>query len=259
MTVRMRDGQLVTDPRLGRLRETDPRSRRWPLRGLMDQEGLDSTAVRSWTWTPGGSSLVPLNLDQGSTGGCVSWTIAHARATEPRRVPVVTNGWALENYYQIQEHDQWAGSARPGDSPNYEGTSVTAGAEWARACGHFTEYRWADLDDPHRAIQEIKATVSWKGAVPWGIDWHEGMFNVDARGFIHVTGAPAGGHSILICGNNERLKAFKLWNSWSVNWGVYGWCWISWEDALRLQGQGGEAYFPVKAVAARKPAEATDR
>lgn len=38
---------------------------------------------------------------------------------------------------------------------------------------------------------------------------------------------PSGGHALMICGYDQGRRAFLARNSWSTDWGIGGYCWIS--------------------------------
>jgi hypothetical protein len=110
-----------------------------------------------------------------------------------------------------------------------------------------TEYRWGfGLDD-------LRLGVGHEGPAVLGIPWHEGMFEPDDSGLIHVTGAVAGGHAICCFGVNEKTKVLRLHNSWGRDWGQNGNCSISFEDMAKLLANEGEACFPVGRMKIKDP------
>jgi hypothetical protein len=88
--------------------------------------------------------------------------------------------------------------------------------------------------------------VGWKGPCVLGINWLEGMEEVDKRGFIHATGHALGGHAILCNGISVKGQYYRLHNSWGPKWGFGGECFISWDDMKNLLKDEGEACIPVR-------------
>jgi hypothetical protein len=205
---------------LDRIPEFDERSRAFPIRTL-----VAAKKPRSYTWT------CNTWLDQGSEGACVGFSCAHELAAKPK-VIAVTNEDAQAIYTAAKKVDEWAGE-------NYEGTSVLAGAKVLKASGYMPEYRWAF------GIDDLILSVGYAGPAILGINWHEGMWDADAKGFIHVEGAVVGGHAILCHGVNIPGRYFKVHNSWGKYWGRNGEAFISFDDMQTLLAEQGEACIPV--------------
>jgi len=217
--MKLRGGFRTTDKRLDRIPQFDERSRNFPIRALVPKK------QRSYTWS------CKAWLDQGREGACVGFAWAHDLNARPKII-AVDNSYARGIYTSAQKIDEWAGEA-------YEGTSVLAGAKVVSNIGYMTEYRWAfGLDD-------LILAVGYAGPAVLGLNWYEGMFQPDTKGFLKPTGRLAGGHAILCHSVNVKEKYFKLHNSWGQDWGVNGECFISFEDMDRLLHEQGEACVPV--------------
>lgn len=223
---------MAEDPRLDRLPQFDPASRRF--RAVAD---IEDRKRRSYTW-----GIRP-RLDQGQEGACVGFGIGQELLARPAVADpmIVTARYAREIiYWGAQQADEWDGGSYPGAEPQYEGTSVLAGLKTAVRLGWFDEYRWAfGLDD-------LILAVGYKGPAVIGTNWYTGMFSTDVDGYLRVTGDLAGGHCILVNGVSVRLRRFMLTNSWGTDWGFGGQCYISWEDMDRLLHEQGEAAIPAK-------------
>lgn len=220
----LRDGSHVSDPRLDRLPQFDPRSRNYPIRTLL-------TAVvrpRSYTWSCGQW------LDQGREGACVGFAWAHEHAARPA-VGHATDDTARALYRRAQQLDEWEGEG-------YSGTSVLAGAKAAQEAGHLTEYRWAF------GIDDLVLALGYKGPAVLGIPWLEGMFNTDPDGYLRVDGPVAGGHAILARAVNLRAGHVVLRNSWGPDWGHAGDARIRIPDLARLLHMDGEACIPLRRI-----------
>ncbi len=194
-------------------------------------------------------------IDQGSEGACVGfgWTGEASASPAPDRGFTGREGnkYALSYYNRCKEIDEWAGV-------DYSGTSVLAGAKVGKERGHHREYRWCF------GIDDVRKAVIAEGPVVLGIPWHQGMYQTTDHGLVTVKGRRVGGHCILVTGYNpnlrmvvdgkaERIRAFRLRNSWGDGWGRLdpstnrrnGNGWIRYDDLSRLL-DGGEACVPVR-------------
>lgn len=220
---------MATSPLLDRRVEFDKRSRDFPIRTLLAREAKKKP--RSYTWR------VDLWLDQGTEGACVGYAWAHEGAARPVVVKDVDVVKAWEVYRLARTLDQWPGEG-------YEGTSVLAGAKAVQTgiLGKpvMQEYRWAF------GLEDLVLAVGYHGPAVLGINWYDGMFRTDAKGFVNVDGDVAGGHAILCHAVNVRDKYAVLWNSWGSDWGQGGRARISFDNLDRLLHEQGEACIPVR-------------
>lgn len=228
----LRDGTTPADPRLGRLPQFDERSRAYPVRAALAP--AQQAAPRGYTWR------CTTTLDQGSEGSCVGHAWAHELLARPAEATGVDHPYARERlYWAAQQLDEWEGGAYPGATPQYEGTSVLAGAKVVSGLGAMAEYRWAF------GLSDLVLAVGYKGPAVLGVNWYEGMFRPDGAGYVWPSGAVAGGHAILCRGVSVSRRTFTLRNSWGPGWGNGGDCLVTWDTMERLLGEGGEACIPV--------------
>lgn len=238
--VQLRGGHTAEDRRLDRLPSFDERSRSFPIREVIP------TDLRSVAWR------CDPRLDQGQEGACVGYGWSHELAAVPAVVTGVTNQFAREHvYWEAQKIDEWDGGAYPGASPQYEGTSVLAGAKVVQGLGLMDEYRWAfGLDEAMRAI-------SHAGPIVVGTYWLDSMFDPRPSGLLEVdTGSGiAGGHCYMVRG--LRLSGYlkgegylkqpliRMRNSWGVGWGLDGDAFMKASDFSTLLSMEGEVCVPV--------------
>lgn len=227
-------GVEITDPRLGRLPDLDPRNRQFPMAAVL-QQAAKQYRPRSYTWS------VEAHLDQGNEPSCVGFAWAHELLARPAVIPKDAK-FASWLYRTAQRYDQWAGES-------YAGTSVLAGARvvqkqppaMSEGRGLIGEYRWIFGD-----LNEVIRTVGYFGPVIFGTWWYEGMFDPGSDGFVRPTGYRAGGHAYLIKGVNLSKKALRIHNSWGAGWGEDGDAWLSFDDTVRLLNETGECCVPVR-------------
>lgn len=225
---------------LGRIPQYDPKNELYPMRLLWTRRGAEPPAIRSNMWR------IEERLDQGNEGSCVGHGFTNELLAEPERVTTdngvpVDHEYARNVYFDAQRLDPWPGGAYPGAEPQYEGTSTLAGAKVMVKRGHYTGYLWAQSEE------DIARAVSNDGPVVLGIDWTEDMFNPDQDGFVHPTGAVAGGHCFILIGIDVDGDFYWALNSWGFSWGIGGLFKIRRADVNSLVfGRDGDALIPVR-------------
>lgn len=150
-------------------------------------------------WYPGKQ---PLN--QGSLGACVGFTGANWLQNSPIRTPV-TNQTGFNLYAECKKID---------GIPNTEGTYARALLKVLQSQGKVGQYLWAQQP------LDIKEWVLSTGPVLVGTPWLEGMFALDADGYVRVQGHEVGGHEYLIRGYSKPRDAYRCRNSWGPSWGI---------------------------------------
>jgi C1A family cysteine protease len=210
----------------GRIVSFDPQDKQYAMRSAAPLE----VTRDKWFWGTGSV------LDQGSTSHCVAYSTEQWLVSEP-----VKNKMYLkpsELYKLCQLNDEWEGQ-----EPAYLGTSVRASMKVLQAAGLIGAYVWA-FD-----AETIRRWVLMKGPVIVGTNWYSDMYKPNRfTGFIRPTGRPDGGHAYLIRGADDTVKApdgtkgaFRIINSWGVNWGQQGKAWLSYKDMDGLIKNQGEA------------------
>lgn len=209
-------------PGLGRLIEFDERSRRYPVRAL-----VEGRKPRSYTWG------CDLRLDQGDQPACVGFSMAHELRAKPKVVSGVTTELAMTLYREAQELDEWPGTS-------YEGTSVLAGVKALQKRGFIESYAWAF------GLAEVVLALSYVGPVVAGTSWDTSMFEPASCGYLHPNGKSAGGHAYLLVGVDMKRERLRILNSWSSGWADGGMAWISFADMQNLLSRQGEACLPLQ-------------
>jgi hypothetical protein len=213
----------------GRLISFDERSRRFPVRALIDKKRR-----RTRHWRCG------LVLDQGAEGACVGFSIAHEAAAEPVSVPGVDNALARKIYCRARELDEFEGV-------DYEGTSVLGGMKAGKDLGLYGAYHWAFGEE------DLALAIGHFGPAVLGINWYTGMGEPDQDGLIHVGGWLEGGHAIMANGYDATRKLYRLHNSWGADWGKGGECFITQADMVRLLAEEGEVAIPdIRTIPGKK-------
>lgn len=232
----LRDGSAAADNRLGRIVEFDERSREFNIRQLLDPNAVPVTKL--WQIPATADQTV---LDQGQEGACTGFGTTNELRFDPVAV-ARADGRGLDYtfarefiYWEAQKNDPWPGGAYPGALPRYEGTSVLAAIKRMQALGFYTEYRWAFGE------RDLALTVGNVGPAVLGLNWYQGMFKPNSRGYLRPTGAIQGGHCLLCIGYDARYKYYTLYNSWGPKWGKNGTARVSAADMAKLLANNGEA------------------
>jgi hypothetical protein len=231
MATRLRDGSETLDARLDRLPEEDARD--FPVLAVLDGQAAPVSAA--WTIAEG----APV-LNQGREGACVGFGVTNELRFNPVPVDGLDYTFAREQvYWAAQRIDPWAGGSYPGAQPRYEGTSVRAGIKIAQRLGYVGEYR-AARNEPEMAL------AITLGPLVIGIDWYEGMYRPNSRGYLKPTGKKVGGHCCLVIGLKVTSPTdsgyYTIYNSWGPTWGANGTARISRADMRRLKDAGGDAF-----------------
>lgn len=208
----------------GRRPAPDPRDGRYRMAALVD---VPPTATYRYYQT------APV-LDQGDSSSCVGHAWRQWLSSAPRMTKTGPDPYAI--YREAQQLDEW-----PGAEPDYEGTSVRAGAKALQARGHVAEYRWASSADEVRDW-----LLSGKGSVVLGTTWYRSMMIPRTDSFVELSGPVIGGHAYLCTGYSERRGAFRCLNSWGRAYGRNGAFWIAGEDVGRLLADDGEACAAIE-------------
>ncbi len=175
---------------------------------------------------------------------CVGFGITNELRFNPVPVMGLDADFARQKiYWPAQRDDQWPGGSYEGASPFYEGTSVRAGLEVAQKLGYVGEYRAANNE------YELALAMTL-GPVVIGVDWYEGMFKPDKRGYIKPTGRKMGGHCCLVIGitvtrGPKGSGYYTIYNSWGPSWGDKGTARIRRVDLGKLIDDGGDAFSIV--------------
>lgn len=166
--------------------------------------------------------------------------MTHELVARPCEVKHLSEDFARTKvYWAAQQIDPWPGGSYPGANPQYEGTSVLAGAKILKKLGYIESYRWAF------GLNDLVLAVGYCGPAVLGLPWYDGMFEPYSCGHLHVGGQMAGGHAILCNGVDVKNQTFTLHNSWGSSWGNGGDALISWEEMDRLLHEEGEAVIPM--------------
>jgi hypothetical protein len=222
--IRLKGGAVATDPRLGRVPSFDERSRKFPIRALLDR----TAKPRSYTWRLG------LHLDQGNTPACTGFSTAHELAAKPVVVPHVDQVLAMSLY--IRARQNWTNGREEVTTVHPCWVPMKAATEG----GYYDEYRWAF------GIDDLIMAVGHHGPAILGVRWYTGQMQTDDDGYIHVAGNHEGDHAITATAVNIKKERLWLAQTWGLGWGLNGGCWISFADADRLLHEDGEACIPIK-------------
>lgn len=223
----------MTDYRLGRLVQHDPRSKDFPA-------AVKKTAQPTSVWWKHHAKP----LDQGQLGSCTGNAMEQWLATDPG----YTKGFrcsekgAVKLYSLATSLDDVPGTYPPDDT----GSSGLAVAKAAQQLGLIKSYTHA-FGATHAlgAIQVSPFIV--------GSSWTESMFTPDKDGLVIPAGQVKGGHEYLCVGYDADRAAFAFQNSWGA-WGVpipqagvkAGGFFIQVSEFAALLSQQGDVTCPVR-------------
>ncbi len=134
--------------------------------------------------------------DQGTEGRCVEFAWLRALSLMNRKRYDITSRW---HYWEMQRRDYWGGGSYPGASPQYEGTSVDAGAQVMHTLGAIpARARGAAVGvDEAPGLVRVQEGI---GTYRWAPDWDTVR---------QVTHTP------------DDMPGVVMLNSWSVDYPHY--------------------------------------
>lgn len=182
--------------------------------------------------------------NQGSEGACVGFSQTWQQLIYNVGEGFLDGFWLYE---QAKKIDEWQGE-------DYDGTSLRAGFDVLRTVGHLrkdrrfksltpqvsygiVENRWATT------VDEIRAAIMAGDPVNMGTNWYSGFDEPEKRGrefWVSASnvGYLRGGHAWTIYGASDRRQAFKMVNSWGMD---YPLVWFPYDLVGRLLNEYGEA------------------
>ncbi len=225
----------MTDHALGRLPPQDQiHELKYPLQLPRTVESIERTLRLPYDYRP--------RYDQGSEGACVGFALSWAMSILNRRF---YDAFAL--YKEAQRVDGWPGE-------DYSGTSVRAGCDVLRDRGHKVLHRHAhthDWDPAHgiienrwcSSIDQVRTCIADGVPVVIGSNWYESMGRPVKRGREWWMpdgdlGRVRGGHAWCVYGASDRRQAFRMTNSWGMD---YPLTLVPYSLMERLMNEDGEA------------------
>lgn len=196
------------------------------------------------------SSNFPQPGDQGPQGSCVGWATAYALKSYQERVEM---GWALNTQSHLFSPSYIYNQINGGYD---RGSSISSALDLAVQQGIATlatmPYRSADfLSQPSglaraeaslykaagwvtvSSTSQLKAALANKQPVVIAIKAYESISSLNGSDSVYntIAGTDLGGHAVTVVGydDNKYGGAFKVINSWGINWGDEGYFWIPYD------------------------------
>lgn len=223
-----------TDPRLKRHIHHDSRSRNFAYNTT---GGVITTVTHN--------RHIPI-LDQGNLGSCTGNAGIGAVACDPvyssavRKYTLDENG-AIQLYSDAEVLD-----GGPGYPPEDEGSTGLSIAKLLLSAGYISSYQ-------HTFTSNDALIAASHYTLIIGINWYYNMFNPDADGRVHPTGAVAGGHEVLCRQIDAENKRVWIDNSWGAGWGVAGRCYLTFDDFDQLLSEQGDVIVLIPPMPAPAP------
>jgi len=211
---------------LGRIHVPDERDNKFPLSAKLPAKATDNT-WKYW-WADGWWG------NQGHTEQCTAYGWMHWVSDGPIKHPKDKS--PVEDPASFYAKEQ----AIDGLPQPHQGSTVRAGAKILQEQGYVLSYHWA------QNIEDVKTCLLTTGPLVVGTAWSMDMFQPDANGVIHPTGANVGGHCYVLDGINVGKGLLRIKNSWGKSWGNNGFAYISITDFGNLLDAYGEACLAVE-------------
>ena len=197
------------------------------------------------------SEAYPEPGNQGEQSSCTAWASAYA----------------LKSAQDKSDHD-WDYNEQPAFSPAFVYNQINNGQDSgsliSEAMKLITAQGVCDLDImpydekdyssqpnstqrtyayPHKAkdwftvssVDQVKSAIVEYGGVVVGVDVYSDFDKLNENNpiFDVQSGRNRGGHAICLVGYDDEKQAFKLINSWGVDWGLDGFGWVSYDIVER--------------------------
>lgn len=193
---------------------------------------------------------VPI-LDQGSEGACTGFglaTVAHYLLRSRRVEPSTMHVSPRMFYDMARRYDEWPGEDYDGSSARgamkgWNKHGVCSEKHWpyhdAKRDATLYATRWQDaLDRPlgayfrvnHRDVIAMHSAITEVGVLYATASVHAGWDRVKRDGMIKQSATITGGHAFAIVAYDHG--GFWIQNSWGKDWGLDGFCHITYDDWL---------------------------
>ena len=234
----LRDGKTETlDYRCGLIPEANPNASLYPLYAAAPPDGGIDLSRRELISKRRIKKFGDPILNQGEWSACGGMAMTGALEHEPG-IRSLGSLWALNFYFDTQDHDQFPGSERPGDPVQGKGTSLVALCREAKRRGLIKGWYNA------RTIEEVIIGLGYYGCPIFGFDWTDGMSNPDHKGLCHPVGRSIGGHAHIGTFVNLRDDLMGGPNSWPYwNRIMHGFWVMRISDVENRLKRGGECVF----------------
>lgn len=193
---------------------------------------------------------VPI-LDQGQEGACTGFglaTVAHYLLRTRKVVPSTATVSPRMLYDMARRYDEWPGEDYEGSSARgamkgWNKHGVCTASHWpyeaADRDAKLFQARWSDaLERPlgayyrvnHRDFVAMHSAITEAGVLYATASVHAGWDDVRSDGIIRQKAEITGGHAFAIVAYDHA--GFWIQNSWGADWGLDGFCHISYDDWL---------------------------
>jgi hypothetical protein len=213
---------------LGRHVNHDPRSLNFPA--------ATAAVVKSVLHTHKGPVL-----DQGQVGSCTGNATVDALMTLPLWVKgrALTETDALRIYSEATKLDNAPGWYNLATKKVDTGSDGLSAMKAAKNEGLISGYTHAFGFDHAVAALQLTPVIC-------GINWYEGMFTPDSKGFVSISGKIAGGHEICLLGVNLAGQYLTFLNSWGSGWGLKGKFKMTFATFTQLLAEQGDCTVPIR-------------
>ncbi len=195
------------------------------------------------------SSNMPSPGNQGNQGSCVGWAVAYALKSYQEKIEM---GWTFSKetiFSPAWIYNQLNGGVDQGCYPMdaLELVVQKGAATWDMMPYDDKDYRSQPSSDiiqkaalfkakeyrRVRGTNQIKAALANRNPVLIGITVYSNLFNLKGENSVYnsTSGKNEGGHAVVIVGYNDNKfgGAFKIINSWGIDWGDNGYFWIPYD------------------------------
>ena len=193
------------------------------------------------------SSYFPPPGYQGKSGSCAAWAAGYACKTyqeviERNLDPVIREHHFSPSFlYNLVNNGENKGSTFPDifnilkrigcatlkTMPYTEDYQSQPGEDAYKEATKFKIADYKRIESGAGQLQAIRSSLAMGQPVLVAINVYGNFKQLNNQIYSEIKGNKTGGHGMCIIGYNDHNKTLKLINSWGVNWGDQGYCYIT--------------------------------
>ncbi len=186
------------------------------------------------TTTPGRSWWCFDTYDQ-QGNSCTAQAAIRCLRTTPHRKEFAPHWPSYDTEQERHALYELAKTFDPWEGVNYEGSSTDAPWKALHQTGAIPGWQWLFGET------QVREWLTWHGPCVVGTNWYNNMFHPDTTGHLNLGGPLAGGHAYQLTQYSIPRDAYRITNSWGLDWGQRGRAWLRSTDLRTLLTEQGEA------------------
>lgn len=126
--------------------------------------------------------------------------------------------------------------------PDLYNLNATPSAAATQEAGKYRADSYRGLWGANNTLESVKTVLASGYPAVIGFKVYESFYTYKGGIFSSYSGAYRGGHAMCVVGYDDSLRALKIVNSWTSNWGDKGFLYLSYDLYAELATGGGVLY-----------------